>query len=549
MVSETVVGTQSNVVSREAVSESDVLKTGQSNQAPRSVVSETVVETQSNVVPREAVSESDVLGTGQSYSMPGPSTSVLGNFESQNQSPEHPVLTQPQVTTQPSSERALRFAAGQNEGLQQRGVSENMQNESAVLPQSETVGDAQNNQTSPLSSSLHVSRRIMPSEMQNGRDQNPVVLPHTPIETLGAQVSQMRVTPEETSMERPVVSDQSADVDLLEVSHAHKENRTTDAAQTPRVAFSQQSETATYQVASEKTGWQQPLVAQPQQPVIQSANLTAQAQAPVMDDASQRSMEELDQDVETFSESLENSTFVSSDSQTNDGAGREQRNAPHQTFVAPGGTSNHTASVAFGSMVEPEMALPNIEQNVDLELQNIESMPEHPEMRMDMVQREGTGTEVARGQLDAMPSEQIDRNYGVGEQVVRNARVMMRAGDTEVTMRLDPQELGEVTIRLSSHNQKVSGEIVVENQKVQEIVQRHLGTLREALASQGIQIENIDVSVNDRGAQSNRESFREGLEERSQNREQREQSRSDSRWEQAEKRQRQTSDGQVDFMA
>ena len=147
-------------------------------------------------------------------------------------------------------------------------------------------------------------------------------------------------------------------------------------------------------------------------------------------------------------------------------------------------------------------------------------------------------------------SEEIDQQYRIGEQVIRNARVMTREGATQVTMRLDPQELGEVTIRLTTQDQVVSGEIAVESQKVQEIVQRNMGVLRDALAGQGIQLENIDVSVQDRGAQPDRETFRENLEERSGEREEQEQPRSGSQqWEQNERQQRQTDDGQVDFMA
>ena len=117
-------------------------------------------------------------------------------------------------------------------------------------------------------------------------------------------------------------------------------------------------------------------------------------------------------------------------------------------------------------------------------------------------------------------AEQIDRTHRVSEQIIRSARVLNRDGATQVTMRLDPPELGEVSIRLAStQNGIVSGEIAVESQKVQEIVQRNMGALREALSEQGIQIDQIDVSVDERGGSNlaDREAFREALEDRADN--------------------------------
>jgi flagellar hook-length control protein FliK len=69
-----------------------------------------------------------------------------------------------------------------------------------------------------------------------------------------------------------------------------------------------------------------------------------------------------------------------------------------------------------------------------------------------------------------------------------------------VTLRLDPPELGEVTIRIASREGSMSGEIAVENRHVHDVVQRHLVDLREALTGQGVQVDRLDVSVDGRSA-------------------------------------------------
>ena len=105
---------------------------------------------------------------------------------------------------------------------------------------------------------------------------------------------------------------------------------------------------------------------------------------------------------------------------------------------------------------------------------------------------------VEPGRVDMM-AENLEETYRVTDQIVRSARLLSRNNTNQVTMRLDPPELGEVTVRLSSTGQVISGEIEVENQQVRDIVTRNMGSLREAFAREGIQIDQIEVSVDSRG--------------------------------------------------
>lgn len=264
------------------------------------------------------------------------------------------------------------------------------------------------------------------------------------------------------------------------------------------------------------------------------------------------------QNVSQAVEGDQQTVFVHTDQQTGDQPRQDSRDSSRQTYVTtapPPSASEQPMAVDANAMSEVEDPSLNLDRGRD-ESQSVERIPGRPEMRVDMTSpttRPVSTTDVSSAQLDAMPSEQIDRQFRVSEQVIRSARVMSRDGATEVTMRLDPKELGEVTIRLSTQDQVVRGEIAVENQKVQEIVQRHMGALRESLAGQGIQLDDIHVSVQDRGAQTDRETFRDNLDRQSEGQMDREQSQSrshsESRWEQAERQQQQTADGRVDFVA
>ena len=98
------------------------------------------------------------------------------------------------------------------------------------------------------------------------------------------------------------------------------------------------------------------------------------------------------------------------------------------------------------------------------------------------------------------PVDTVEDSHRVADQVIRSARFISRDGVNQVTVALDPPELGEVTIRLESKGSTLSGEISVESRQVLEIVQPRLADLRQALAEQGIQVERLDVSVDHRGA-------------------------------------------------
>ena len=106
----------------------------------------------------------------------------------------------------------------------------------------------------------------------------------------------------------------------------------------------------------------------------------------------------------------------------------------------------------------------------------------------------------AAGRADSLSSpETLEDAYRINDQLVRGMRMFSRNGTSQVTMRLDPPELGEVTIRLVSENRVLSGEIAVGSREVHEVVQRNMAGLREALANQGIQVDRIEVSVDGRG--------------------------------------------------
>ncbi len=91
-------------------------------------------------------------------------------------------------------------------------------------------------------------------------------------------------------------------------------------------------------------------------------------------------------------------------------------------------------------------------------------------------------------------------------QVVQNARILKSNPHAEIKMRLKPEQLGQVRIRLVIQNSAISADVSVENPDVREIITANLNQLRESLLQEGILVENFNVSVDSEGRSGKGES-------------------------------------------
>ena len=92
----------------------------------------------------------------------------------------------------------------------------------------------------------------------------------------------------------------------------------------------------------------------------------------------------------------------------------------------------------------------------------------------------------------------------VMEQIVNHMRFEVRGDMAEVRIQLKPEHLGEVSMRIAAQNGIVTAQFVAESQRVKEIIEASFNQLRDALAEQGINIAEIEVSV---GSEDSGENF------------------------------------------
>ncbi|MBQ7667724.1 MAG: flagellar hook-length control protein FliK [Clostridia bacterium] len=98
--------------------------------------------------------------------------------------------------------------------------------------------------------------------------------------------------------------------------------------------------------------------------------------------------------------------------------------------------------------------------------------------------------------------EKID----VLKQVTEQMDVSLYDGKTESVMKLKPDDLGKVTIKLSLENGIISAKFLAESEKVKEILESGFNQLKDALQKQGMLIQEFSVSV-DNGSSQDRAMF------------------------------------------
>lgn len=89
----------------------------------------------------------------------------------------------------------------------------------------------------------------------------------------------------------------------------------------------------------------------------------------------------------------------------------------------------------------------------------------------------------------------------IGRQVLEKVHVQLAEGKRELSLRLWPEELGEVRLSLRmSDNHGIQANMVVENDAVRQAMLDSMPQLRDALARHGLDLEKMTVSVGTGGS-------------------------------------------------
>jgi len=101
------------------------------------------------------------------------------------------------------------------------------------------------------------------------------------------------------------------------------------------------------------------------------------------------------------------------------------------------------------------------------------------------------------------------------DQVARSINLQANGDRSQMTLRLHPEELGELKLELVMEKGGIKAHIQAQTAQVQEVLERHMPRLREAFAQQGLQLDDVEVSLDSRQSGGRDTLFGQGNQEQS----------------------------------
>ena len=91
------------------------------------------------------------------------------------------------------------------------------------------------------------------------------------------------------------------------------------------------------------------------------------------------------------------------------------------------------------------------------------------------------------------PTTQVADMYQVVDQIVEQTKIITTAQNTEMVMKLKPEHLGELTLKVAIENGVVNASFHSNNPEVRSLIEASLPQLKLELASTGLKVDNVSV--------------------------------------------------------
>lgn len=95
---------------------------------------------------------------------------------------------------------------------------------------------------------------------------------------------------------------------------------------------------------------------------------------------------------------------------------------------------------------------------------------------------------------ETAPAQQVQDPYNVMQQIVDQARLIRSDANTEMVIRLNPEHLGELTLRVAvTAGGAINATFHTENAQVRGLLESSMIQLKQELQQQGLKVNNVDV--------------------------------------------------------
>lgn len=104
-----------------------------------------------------------------------------------------------------------------------------------------------------------------------------------------------------------------------------------------------------------------------------------------------------------------------------------------------------------------------------------------------------------------------DMKTEVFEQIKNHiAKQSVKTGKSEMLIRLTPEELGKVELKIEVHKDQVIAKMNVASQMVKEAIEANLSDLKSSLKDKGYDVTSFDVNLSDHSQESDARQYRQG---------------------------------------
>jgi len=169
---------------------------------------------------------------------------------------------------------------------------------------------------------------------------------------------------------------------------------------------------------------------------------------------------------------------------------------PSPKTSVPVAAQTSVAAAAVAAPTVPQPAAPTAKaSSTDPALQVLQGLQQDP----GPDNSQNMGVQVPAKQLTpGGPASEF-----IGRQVLEKVQIQLSSGSRELSLRLWPEELGEVRLSLRmTDTDKVHAHIVVDNDQVRQAMLDSMPQLRDALIKHGMDLEKMSVSVGQKDAGS-----------------------------------------------
>lgn len=105
--------------------------------------------------------------------------------------------------------------------------------------------------------------------------------------------------------------------------------------------------------------------------------------------------------------------------------------------------------------------------------------------------------------LNIKKSEMVNISKSdIVNQVVKKADIILRDGHSEMIMKLEPESLGKLNLKIVVENGLITAKFVAESQQVKEVIESSFNQLKDSLQEKGIAVQNFSVSVGQQAGES-----------------------------------------------